>query len=86
LRVIEDFSTAFRQNRKKEIALPKFKKELAIHPGIDVHQLDRAMELFVAFPYTLDRNEPYVLLCSHDLARKHVLGAVETCFGSAGSA
>jgi hypothetical protein len=84
--VIKDVSTALRQNREKEIALPKFKKELAIHPGIYVHQLDRATELLVAFPHTIDLNEPYVVLCFHDLPRKDILGAVEACFGRAGRA
>ena len=86
LRVIEDVSTALRHNREEEIALPKLKEELAIHPGIGVHQLDRVTELFVAFPHTLDLDDPYVLLCLHDLPRKDVLGMVETCFGRNGSA
>ena len=66
--------------------MPKLKKELAIHPGIDVHQLDRVTELFVAFPHPLDLDEPYVVLCFHDLSRKDILGAVETFFGRAGTA
>ena len=82
----EDFPTALRQNRKEEIALPQFKIELAIHLGIDVHQLDRVTELFVAFPHTLDVNEPYVVLCLHDLAAEDELRVVETCFGRDGIA
>jgi hypothetical protein len=84
--VIEDLSAALRQNREKDIALPKFEEELAIHPGIDVHQLDRVTELLVTFPHALDFNEPDVVLCVHDLPGKDVLGAVETFFGRAGSA
>jgi hypothetical protein len=84
--VKEDVSAALRQNREKEIALPEFEIKLAIHPGIDVHQLDRVTELFVAFPHTLDVDEPYVVLRFHDLPRKDVLGAAETCFGRAGNA
>jgi hypothetical protein len=79
--MIEDVSTALRHDREKKIALPKFKKELAIHPGIDIHQLDCVTELFVALPHTLDLDDPYVLLCLDDLPRKDVLGMVETCFG-----
>jgi hypothetical protein len=84
--VKEDFSTALRQNREEEIALPQFKIELAIHPGIDIHQLDRATELFVALPHTLDVNEPYVVLCLHDLPGEDKLRVVETCLGSNGIA
>jgi hypothetical protein len=84
--VIEDLSAALRQNREKDIALPKFEEELAIHPGIDVHQLDRATELFVALPHTLDVNEPYVVFCLHDLPGEDKLRVVETCLGSNGIA
>ena len=84
--VIEDFSTALRDNREKEIALPKFKRELAIHPGINVHQLNRVTELLVTFPYTLDFNQPDVVLCIHDLPSKNILGAVEPIFGRVGRA
>jgi hypothetical protein len=84
--VIKDVATALRQNREKEIALPELKIELAIHLGIDVHQLDRVTELFVAFPHTLDVNEPYVVLCLHDLPREDILGVVEPCCGRDGIA
>jgi ribosomal protein L1 len=84
--VIEDVSTALRQNREKEIALPELKVELAIHLGIDVHQPDRATELVVAFPHTLDFNEPYMVLCFHDLAREDILGVVEPFGGRNGIA
>jgi hypothetical protein len=84
--VIKDVSPALRQDREKEIALPKPEKELAIHPGIDVHQLDDVTELFMAFPHTLDLNEPYVVLCLDDLAGEHILGAVEAGFGRDGIA
>jgi hypothetical protein len=86
LRVIKDFPTALRQDREKEIALPKLKRELAIHPGIHVHQLDGVTEIFTAFPHTIHLDEPYVVLCVHDLTRKDILGAVETFCGRAGSA
>jgi hypothetical protein len=79
--VIKDVSTALRQNREKEVALSEFKIELAIHLGIDVHQLDRVTELLVALPHTLDFHEPYVVLCFHDLPREDILGVVEPCFG-----
>jgi hypothetical protein len=84
--VIKDFSTALRQDREKEIALPEFERELAIHPGIYVHQLDRVTEIFAAFPHTIGLNEPHVALGVHDLTRKDILGAVEAFFGRAGSA
>jgi hypothetical protein len=84
--VIKDFSTALRQDREKEIALPEFERELAIHPGIYVHQLDRVTEIFAALPHTIHLNEPYVVLCVHDLPREDILGAVETFFGRVGSA
>ena len=81
LRVIKDVSTALRQDREKKIALPKLKKELAVHPCMDVHQLDAAGEPFMAFPHALDLNEPCVVLCLHDLAGEHILGAVEAGLG-----
>lgn len=84
--MIEDFSTALRDNREEEIALPKFKRELAIHPGINVHQLNGVTELLVTFPHTLDFNEPDVVFCVHHLPRKDILGAVETFFGRVGRA
>jgi hypothetical protein len=63
LRVIKDVSTALRQDREKNIALSSVKKELTVHRCVDVHQLDRASELFVAFPDALDLNEPGVVIC-----------------------
>src|SRR6266581_4137237 len=67
LRVVEYLATAFRQNRKKEIALPKLEKELAVRGGIDVHQLDGASEFLMPLPHPLDLNEPGVRVCFHDL-------------------
>jgi hypothetical protein len=61
--VIKDVSTAFRQDREKNIALSSVKKELAVQRCVDVHQLERASELFVAFPDALDLNEPGVVIC-----------------------
>jgi len=82
----EDFPTALRQNRKEEIALPKFKIELAIHPGIDVHQLDPVTDLFAALPHAFDVNEPYVVLCLHNLPAEHKLRVIEACLGRDGIA
>src|SRR5262249_20782955 len=60
LRVIEDVATTFGQDREEQIALSKLKKELAVHLGIDVHQLDGAGEPFTAFPHALDLDQPRV--------------------------
>src|SRR5215211_2991119 len=81
LRVIKYVSTALRQNREKQIALPKLEKELAVYRGIDVHQPDGAAELFMPLPHALDLNLPGVRLCFHDLPGKYILGAVKTGFG-----
>ena len=53
-------------------------KELAVHGGIDVHQLDGAGKLLTPLPHALDLDEPGVCVCFHDLPGKYVLGAVET--------
>jgi hypothetical protein len=33
----------------------------------------------MAFPHSLDLNEPHVMVCLHDPSHEHILGAVETC-------
>ena len=84
--MIKDFSTALCQNRKKEIALPKLEEELAIHPRVNIHQLDRTTQLLLPFPHTLDFHEPDVVLRAYDLPGKNILGAVETFVGRIGRA
>src|ERR1700716_1977650 len=82
--MIKDFSTALRQDREKNIALSRLKKEFAVQRCVDVHQLDGASELFMAFPYALDLDEPCMIFCLDDLAGKPILGAVEAGFGRDG--
>ena len=84
--MIKDFSTALRQDREKNIALSRLKKEFAVQRCVDVHQLDGASEPFMAFPHALDLNEPCMVFCLDHLAGKHILGAVETSFGRDGIA
>src|SRR5262245_9420138 len=86
LRVIEDVSTALREDRKEKIPLPLLKEEFAVDSCIDVHQLDGARELVMTLPHAVDRDDPGVVLGLDDLAGEYILRAVETGFGRDGVA
>ena len=57
---------------QKKIAPPELEEEFAVDRSIHIHEPDGSSELLSSFPHAIDRDEPGVVLGSHNLAGKYI--------------